>query len=305
MIIFSLPLYKYLAIGLAKKSSFKIGNCEFLRFPNREIYIKILENVRGKKCLIIGSSMPPEENLFYTLLLTHTLKKEGAKEVKILIPYLAYSRHEQNESGKSWEMKWLGEVLQISGAKKLITFDLHTFKNKNVFSIPIISLGTVPIVTELIKRIKNTNLTLVAADMGAFPLVKRINKNLKIKLPIAYFHKTRTSQGVTLEGFHGRVGKEALIIDDMLDTGETLYKNLVKLKKWGVKKVNIFITHGLFTPLRQDSAGQAGSIWKKLFRLGVQNIYCVDTIPLRPEVKKDKRIKVFSILPILNKYLSH
>jgi ribose-phosphate pyrophosphokinase len=279
-----------------------------LRFPNREIYLKILENVRGKKCLVIGSSMPPEENLFYTLLLIHTLKKEGAKKVKVLIPYLAYSRHEQNESGKSWETKWLGEALQISGAKKLITFDLHTFKDKKVFSIPIVSIRTVPIVTEIIKRIKSTNLTLVAADRGALLLVKRINKNLKIKLSVAYFHKTRTAEGVALEGFHGHVGEEVMIIDDMLDTGETLYKDLLKLKEWGVKKVNIFITHGLFT----------GSLWKKLFSAStggrsssggkggiVQNIYCTDTVPLRPEVKKDKRIKVISILPILNKHFIH
>lgn len=284
MIIFSSPKYKHLAVPLLKLPNFKSGVFGIRRFPNQELQVSVRTKVKGKKCIIIGGTASLDDELFKFLLLSHTLKIEGAQEIIAFIPYLSYSRQDKKEAGKSLAALWLGEALRASGVNKVITIDIHSPLAKILFPIPLISFSAEKIFAKAIAKYPLDKITLVAPDEGAIKRCVSLGKILGISKNIAYFKKKRTSRGVIISLLHGKVSRQAIVVDDILDTGETLVGACKKLRQEGAREITILITHGLFT----------GKIWEKLWPLGVRRIYCTDSVP---ETKKFASEKIV-ILPL-------
>ncbi|HEX8932176.1 MAG TPA: ribose-phosphate diphosphokinase, partial [Patescibacteria group bacterium] len=224
------------------------------RFPNEELHIKLETKIKNKPCLILGSIVPPEANLFSFLLLAHTLKKENAQQIITLLPYLAYSRHDKQEPQKSYATALIGNLLQTSGIAEVITVDVHNPQTKRLFPIPLISLSPAQIFAEKIKKLQLQNVTLVAPDEGAILRTQAVAKKLNYQDKITFMIKTRTETGLTHSEIHGKISKQVIIIDDMLDTGTTLISCCKKLKENGAEEIYIIVTHGLFT----------GDNWQKL-----------------------------------------
>jgi len=249
------------------------------RFSNGELHYLLERDVKGRSCLLIGSIAPPEEQLFSFLIVAHTLKKEGAKKVTAFLPYLSYSRHDKKEKRHSHIAPLIGKLFQTAGIDKLFTLDLHSPAVKKLFPFPLISLSTAPLFVRLLKKYKKP-FSIVAPDEGAKERCQTVAKMLKV--PTAWIHKTRTSKGIVHKELLGTVTENAVIIDDILDTGETLLSCAQVLRERGVKEILIMVTHGLFTKTK----------WKALWKLGVKKIYCTDTVPI---LQKDRRICTLSI----------
>lgn len=253
------------------------------RFANKELHLTLHEPVKGKKCLIEGSLSPPEVNLFSFLILAHTLKKEGARKVIGFIPYLAYARHDKNERYKSLIASLVGRLLAAAGVDEVFVIDVHSPHVQELFPIPLISLSPAPLFQK--KLGKQEGLSFAAPDKGAIERCQAVAG----KRPIAWLDKTRHAKGVTHHFLHGTVSQKVVIIDDILDTGQTLISCCQKLQEAGVKEITVMVTHGLFT----------GRKWQRLWKLGVKKIYCTDTVPLRKNLCQDKRIIVISTKPLL------
>ena len=97
-----------------------------MRFSNAEIYITVTSKVKGKRCIILGSLAPPDEQLLAINLLTHTLKRKGAKEVVGLFPYLGYARQDKAKTDQSLTLAWAGQILKVSGLDQIATIDIHS-----------------------------------------------------------------------------------------------------------------------------------------------------------------------------------
>ena len=263
------------------------------RFSNEELYIKLQQPVARHKCIALGTLNPPDDNLLSFLLLCHTLKKEKATRLTALIPYLAYSRHDKDEPGKSHTIAFIGSILSAAGIDKVVTIDIHNPDSQSVFPMPLVSLPTTNLFAQLIKTNSMRDAMIVSPDEGAIQRCKDVAKAAGIKRSIAHFKKTRNKKGVTLGKFTGTISESAVVIDDMIDTGGTLISCCKRLLADGVKDITIMVTHGLFT----------GSKWKQLWKLGVRKIYCTDSIPL-PEHARDKRIVVLSVVPLLKNYIN-
>ncbi|MCR4324430.1 MAG: ribose-phosphate diphosphokinase [Candidatus Curtissbacteria bacterium] len=287
MVIFLQPRYEYLKKAFVNIPAKDFGSYETRRFANGEIHISLNTKVNKKPCVIVVSINPPDENLLALLLLAHTLKKEGAQKVAAILPYMAYSRHDKDEVAKSQAFSWLGKVFKSSGINKVITIDIHSQESKGLFGVPVISVASSPIFASEIKALKLSNATIVAPDEGAIKRCRLVAKEANISR-IAYFKKHRTASGVVHSKLYGKVTNQAIIVDDMLDTGSTLVSACYKLREAGVVEIYIMVTHGLFT----------GDEWKHLWKLGAKRVYCTDTIPL-PKQVATKNIKVLSIMPIL------
>lgn len=269
MILFSLPDYEYLARPLLKLPGFRRGRFAVSRFPNQEISISVDTRVHGQKCVVLGGVAPPDGDLLSMLLLSHTLKTEGAAEITAVLPYLGYARQDRKEIGKSLAAQWLGKVLRASGVDRVVTIDIHSQAVKRLFSVPLISLSPKELFAREIAEHPLGKVTLVAPDEGAVDDCKALGRALGISAPIAYFNKKRTSGGIRLSELHGKVTGNALLVDDILDTGETLLCAAEKLRRYGVHSITVIVTHGLFT----------GKIWRKLLSVGVRRIYCTDSFP--------------------------
>lgn len=289
MILFAFEAYQAMAEALAKSSHMALGRFLVSRFENRELHAEIQTLVRKENCFVLGSIAPPDEQLLSTLLLAHTLRNEGACRVTALLPYLAYARDDKDKPGKSLATAWVGALAQASGLDEVITVDVHSERAKRLFPIPMRSLSPATVFAEALNRHGLTEATIVAPDEGAIGRCEAVQKAAGIasgKIP--YFEKQRTATGITHAGPIGQVGREAVIVDDILDTGGTLLSACEKLVEAGVEEIAIMVTHGLFT----------GERWKELRRLGVKRIFCTDSVPLGTGVCGDAIVRL-SIVPLL------
>jgi ribose-phosphate pyrophosphokinase len=289
MILFAFEAYQAMAAALAKSGT--LGRFRVRRFENGELHVDLQTLVRNESCFLLGSIAPPDEQLLSVLLLAHTLKKEGARRVTALLPYLAYARDDKDKPGESLATAWASALARASGIDELITVDVHSERAKRLFPISVRSLSPAEVFAEALNRSGLRGATIVAPDEGAIgrcEAVQRAAGTGSGKIP--YFAKQRTATGITHAGPIGEVGRQALIVDDILDTGGTLLSACEKLVEAGVEEITIMVTHGLFT----------GERWKQLRRLGVKRIFCTDSVPLAAGVCGDD-IERLTITPLLAK----
>ena len=189
---------------------------------------------------------------------------------------------------------WVGTLLKSSGIDRVVTVDVHSERDKQLFPIPLISLSTDTLFADAIQKNGLQYATIVAPDNGAIGRCKAVKRAAGMPTgETAYFEKKRTESGVIHHGLIGTVGATVVIIDDMIDTGGTLVSACEKLRAAGVQEIYILVTHGLFT----------GSSWVQLWSLGVRRIFCTDTVPLRLAIDA-ANITVLSIAPLIRETLT-
>lgn len=293
MILFSLAAYEGLAGALERLAPLDCGHFSIARFSNGELHATLETTVADQACLLLGSVAPPDADLLSTLLLSHTLAKEGAARVTALLPYLGYSRHDRDEPRKSLGTAWVGELLRASGASEVVTVDVHSRLVHNRVPIPVRSLSPAGLFADALASLAPEDPTLVAPDEGALERCEMVRRLAGIERPVAYFTKKRTDTGVLHSTLHGVVGPSAVIVDDILDTGGTLVSACEALGRTGVETIVVMVTHGLFT----------GTSWQRLGMLAVKRIYCTDTVPPPPSSAAPP-IEVLSVARLLASHLN-
>jgi ribose-phosphate pyrophosphokinase len=288
MMLFVFPAYAGMGNGLATALGIRLGQCSIERFPNQELHAAIQTDVVNEKCIILSTIAPPDEQLLSTLLLSHTLKKEGARTISALLPYLAYARDDKRKAGQSVATAWVGALLQDSGVDEVITVDVHSSTAQRLFPIPVVSLSPAELFAQEIKRLALLNATIVAPDEGARDRCQTVASAAGMAEEVVVLEKRRTREGVTHVNISGHVGQQAVIVDDILDTGGTLVSCCEQLQQRGVRDITILVAHGLFT----------GMLWQKLWTCAVKRIYCSDTIPSAKE-RPSENIGTLSVLPLL------
>jgi ribose-phosphate pyrophosphokinase len=290
MILFASPEFEATAAKLRESvPAIDPGRFRAGRFNNGELFIELETPVAGEDCLILGSITPPDSHLLSMLLLAHTLLKERAKQVTGLLPYLAYSRQDKNKARQSLAAAWTGALALASGLDRVITIDVHSSKDERLFPIPLISLSSAAIFAAALHRYQLAGATIIAPDKGAIARCEALRAAAGLApAAIPWFEKHRLETGIEHIRFTGEVGLQAVLVDDILDTGATLVSACRKLYCSGVEDIQIMVTHGLFT----------GTDWEALWALGVSRIFCTDSVPLRVGVDTSK-IVVLSAIPLL------
>jgi ribose-phosphate pyrophosphokinase len=292
--LFTLPIHGPLAGALQKLAGLDAGTATVGRFSNGELHVSLDAAPGGRGCVVLGAVAPPDEHLLSTLLLGHTLKKEGARAVTACLPYLGYARHDRAEAGKSRATAWLGEVLRASGVDAVVTVDVHSPLVHELFPIPVCSLSPAALFARAIGECGLREPVVVAPDAGALERAEAVRRAAGISRPLAHLTKTRTPDGVRHSVLHGAVGPDVVLVDDILDTGGTLVSACEALQAAGARAITVMATHGLFT----------GSGWQRLWSFGVTRIYTTDTTPLPPSLGSCARIVVLPVAPLLAEALT-
>jgi ribose-phosphate pyrophosphokinase len=293
MILFSFSNYEHISRELRSIPFLQVGQFAIARYDNQELHAKLQRRVSGEHCLVLGSIAPPDEQMLSLMLLAHTLKKGGADKVTAVLPYLAYSRQDKEKPGESLGTAWIGSFLKSSGVDQVITVDVHSERDKELLSLPLLCLSTAHIFGDVLRNQSLTDATIVAPDNGAISRCEAVKK--AAGMPIGetpYFEKRRTEKGIIHHGPIGRVGARVVIIDDMIDTGGTLVSACQRLREARVEEIYILVTHGLFT----------GSHWAELWSIGVRRIFCTDTVPLSADLDATN-IFILSVAPLLREEL--
>jgi ribose-phosphate pyrophosphokinase len=285
-IIFPLPGHgrRLLPHELNEDSTPALGSCEFARFTNGELHVQISGPVTHRVCAVLGSLAPPDEQLISVLLLAHTLRREGARRVIAMLPYLGYARQDWAAPGQSLGIAWAGDLLRAVGVDQVFTIDVHSHLAARYLAVPLESLSPAPLFAEVLLKRGLADVSIVAPDEGALERCEAVRRAAGIHTPPAHLRKRRDAEGVTHGALVGRVAQRVAIVDDILDTGGTLISACVALRRAGVQEITVFATHGLFT----------GQRWRELSALGVQRIYTTDSIPAAGERGGD----LVEVLPV-------
>ena len=295
MMLFAFPGFECAAVGLrASAPRLTAGKFRVKRFDNGELYIELETPVAGEHCAILGSFTPLDANILSILLLAHTLRKEGAKRITGVLPYLAYSRQDKDKPRESLAAAWTGALARASGFDRVITVDAHSANDGRLFGIPLISLSPAASFAAALHGYQLSGATIIAPDWGAIARCEALKTAAGLPpTPVPWFEKHRADGGISHTGFTGEVGTQAVLVDDILDTGATLVSACERLLCAGVEDIQIMVTHGLFT----------GRDWEELWNLGVSRIFRTDTVPTRagPE---EARIVTLSAAPLLAEALA-
>ena len=286
-LIFCMPDFKELGQEILKFSNFEQGNYELVRFTNQEFQVLIHSKVKNLPAVFIGTTAPPHNQMWEFFLVCHTLRKEGVKKILAILPYLAYMRHDQNNPKEDLAANLMAKFFENSGVTELYTIDIHSEDALSFFKIPITSISPINLFAQKIKDLNFKADFVVSPDGGALKRAVELRRELNIKDKLVVFAKQRHcgSDPVSLLCDGKITGTKAIVIDDILDTGQTLINCVKKLKENGVKEILIVVTHGIFS----------GEKWQKLFDYGVTKIITTDSIPSVKEKSSDKII----VLPIV------
>ena len=240
-----------LAAAVASELGQILGQVEVNRFACGEVYVRLLDSVRGGDAFVIQShSHPVDEMLMEQLVMIDALKRASVGHVTAVIPYLGYSRQDQkSQEREPISARLVADMLTVAGADRVMVIDLHTGQIQGFFKIPVDHLTAVPALAAYVGRRYPGDLVVVAPDAGRGKMAQRFAHQLNA--PIAFMEKARSIEHHNVSrplGLIGDVaGRRCLLIDDMIDTGGTLIHAADALRDAGATEIVAAATHGLFS----------------------------------------------------------
>ena len=289
--IFSGNSHKKLAQDIADSINVPLGNANVSKFSDGEIKVKIEENIRGADVFVIQPTQPPGDNWMELLIMLDALKRASASRITAVIPYFGYARQDRKEQPRvPITAKLCADLLEIAGANRVLTMDLHSPQIQAFFDIPVDHLYSSMVLFEHYRDKKIDNLVIVGPDIGAVRLARAYAKRLHC--PIAILDKRRPEPNKS-EIIHiiGEVkGKNILILDDMVDTAGTLIAATEALINAGVNSVEAGCAHPVLS----------GDAVNRIKNSGLSQITVTDTIPLPDEKLMDK-LTVVSVDKVFGK----
>jgi ribose-phosphate pyrophosphokinase len=267
-----------------------LGAIQVGRFSDGEITVEIKENVRGKDIYVIQPACQPvNENLMELLVIMDALKRASAGCITAVMPYYAYARQDRKTAPRMpIAAKLVADLISTSGAQRLVTMDLHAGQIQGFFDIPVDHLYATPVLLEYIKHNFSPDLAIVSPDTGGVERARAFARHLQGTLAI--IDKRRDGAAISAMTLIGNVwGKEAVIIDDLVNTGGTLCMAAEVLVRHGARSVHACVTHPV---LAGDSVT---AIKNSLLR----SLITTDTIPLSAEGAACDKINVLSVAPLL------
>ena len=289
--IFSGSANPLLAEEICRYLGVRPGRAALGRFSDGEIYLQILENVRGADVFVVQPcSHPVDFHLMELLLMIDAFKRASAWRVTAVIPYYCYARQDRKDKPRvPISAKLVADLLETAGASRALTLDLHAPQIQGYFNVPVDHLYASPVLVEYFKKKELGQFTVVSPDAGGVERARAFAK--KLDAPLAIVDKRRVDVDVA-EVMHliGEVsGRPALIIDDMIDTAGTLVKTAEALLREGATKVYAAATHAVLS----------GPAVQRLCSAPIEEVVVTDSIPLSEDAKKVSKIKVLSVAELL------
>jgi ribose-phosphate pyrophosphokinase len=239
-----------LAEAISAKLALPLVKANIRRFSDNEIFVEILENVRGEDVFVIQStSFPANDHLMELLITIDALRRSSARRITAVIPYFGYARQDRRTGSRTpISAKLVANLITHAGAHRVLTLDLHAGQIQGFFDIPLDNLYAGPVFSKDIKEtFSNRSLTVVSPDTGGVVRARAIAK--RIDADLAIIDKRREAAGVSeVMNVIGDVkNRDCILIDDIVDSGGTLCNAAVALMDQGATSVSAYITHGVLS----------------------------------------------------------
>lgn len=289
--VFSGNAHQALAREISKQLGVSLGKIRVGRFPDGEVRMQILENVRGADVFVIQPTCRPvNENLVELLIMLDAFRRASADRITAVMPYYGYARQDRKDRPRvPISAKLVADLLTSAGADRILTLDLHAGQIQGYFDIPVDHLYATPVTVDYFRRLKLKNLVVVSPDPGGVERARAFAK--RMRAPLAIIDKRREDAHVVeVMNVIGDVeGRTCLLLDDMITSGGTLVRGAKALLEKGAEKVYACCTHGVF----------AGDAIQKICDAPIEQVVATNSIPPSPEAVECRKVKVLSVAKLL------
>ena len=290
-LVFSGRANQKLTEEICKYMDVPLGKTVIRDFSDKEIYVKIEENVRGGDVFVVQSTcFPGNTNLMELLIMIDALRRSSAKRITAVIPYYGYARQDRkNEPRVPITSKLVADLVVTAGADRVLTVDLHAGQIQGFFNIPVDHLFAINVLIDYIKEQKLKNLIVISPDAGGVERARAYAKRLNSSLAIIDKRRDIPNEAKAMNIIGDVKGKIAFIVDDMIDTAGTLMEATDALLGAGAREVHACCSH----PVLSGPAGE------RIASSPIKTVITTNTIPLNGELEKNSKIKVLSVASLL------
>ena len=292
MMVFTGNANPRLAEDVVRHLNIRLGRASVGRFSDGEVLVEILENVRGKDVFVLQSTcMPTNDTLMEVMVMVDALKRASAGRITAAIPYFGYARQDRRPRSARVGItaKVVANMLTTAGVDRLLTMDLHSDQIQGFFDIPVDNIYASPILLGDVWKNDFKNLVIVSPDVGGVVRARALAKRLEADLAIIDKRRPKPNVAKVMNIIGDVAGRACIIMDDMVDTANTLCEAARALKEHGAERVLAYCTHPVLS----------GNAVQRIENSDLDELVVTDSIPLRDDAKQCKRIRQLSVAELL------
>jgi ribose-phosphate pyrophosphokinase len=292
LMVFTGNAHPRLAEDVVRHLNINLGRAKVGRFSDGEVMVEILENVRGRDVFVLQTvCAPTNDNVMELLMMVDAMKRASAARVTAAIPYLGYARQDRRPSSARVPIsaKVVANMMTSAGVDRVLTMDLHSEQIQGFFDIPVDNIYSGPILLGDVWKHGYKKLVVVSPDVGGVVRARALAKRLESDLAIIDKRRPRPNVATVMNIIGDVEGRTCVIIDDMVDTANTLCEAAAALKERGAERVLAYCTHPVLS----------GKAVERISNSALDEIVVTDTIPLRDDAKACKKIRVLTVSGLL------
>jgi ribose-phosphate pyrophosphokinase len=292
MMVFTGSANPALAQQVAKHLGIALGCADVGRFSDGEVMLELLENVRGKDVFVLQStSHPTNDTLMEVMVMVDALRRSSAGRITAAIPYLGYSRQDRRPRSARVAItaKVVANMLTSVGVNRLLTMDLHSDQIQGFFDIPVDNIYATPILLDDLLGKNYQDLVVVSPDVGGVVRARAAAKVLGTDLAIIDKRRPKPNEAKVMNIIGDVAGRNCVIVDDMVDTANTLCEAAAALKARGAKNVYAYATHPILS----------GNAAERITNSALDELVVTNTIALSAASASCKKIRQLSAAPLL------
>lgn len=281
-----------LAESVVRHLNIPLGQATVGRFSDGEILIEVLENVRGKDVFVLQSTCAPtNDSLMEVMVMVDALKRASAGRITAALPYFGYGRQDRRPRSARVAItaKVVADMLSGVGVDRVLTMDLHADQIQGFFDIPVDNIYASPILLADVWKNDYKNLIVVSPDVGGVVRARALAKRLNVDLAIIDKRRPKVNVAKVMHIIGDVAGRNCLIMDDLVDTANTLCEAAAALKEKGALRVVAYCTHAVLS----------GTAVERIETSALDELVVTDTIPLREDARNSKRIRQLSVAELL------
>ncbi len=281
-----------LAEAIAAALGTQLTRASIRRFSDSEVFVEIQENVRGEDVFLIQStSKPANDNLMELLVCLDALKRASAQRVTAVIPYFGYARQDRKSAPRTpISAKLVANLIEASGANRVLTLDLHAGQIQGFFDIPVDNLYAQPVMVEDIRQnYNNEPLMFVSPDVGGVLRARAMAKRFNADLSIVDKRREQAGQSEVMNIIGDVSDRRCIIVDDIADSAGTLCNAAAALREAGAKAVHGYVSHAVLS----------GEAVERVSSSALESLVVTDSIQSTDAVRDADNIRVLSIATLM------
>ncbi|MDZ5646257.1 ribose-phosphate pyrophosphokinase [Nitrospirillum sp. BR 11828] len=262
------------------------------RFSDMEVFVEILENVRGEDVFVIQStSYPANDNLMELLVTIDALRRGSARRITAVLPYYGYARQDRKTGPRTpISAKLVANLITTAGANRVLTMDLHAGQIQGFFDIPTDNLVAAPVfVQDIEATMGRENLMIVSPDVGGVVRARSIANRLDADLAIIDKRRERAGVSEVMNVIGDVNGRDCILVDDIVDSAGTLCNAAVALKERGAKSVRAYVTHGVLS----------GGAVARVSQSPLEALITTDSIQATEAVRVSRNVRHLTVAPLI------